>query len=343
MQTTQHPARPPKFRKFVALLGAALCLGTAFQAQAAGMVDPAREGYYNALKGKRVVFVPVFMGLDLTEGWAAIMKKEADANGYKFEVRNANWSTAAGAQTLTSLISEKPDVILVQNPDVQSYGKLMQRAEAAGIHVIQVNMKSNITTDGFAGADWVAMGEMQAKWMGENCSSGSGKVAVVQGPPTAAASAYTLKGVENMLLNYPKIKLVSVQSADWDASKAKNVTQVVLQQNPDLCGIIGFWDNMDVGTAAAIKEAGKTGKVKLVTSGGGAVSACEGVRDGKFDMNVSYDVPGQGRDLNNMIKMFLSSNAKPGTMRAAYYTPLIQLTKERSNPAEFCWRMENLK
>ena len=149
-------------------VAAALCFGTAAHAQATdtGMDDPARAGYYKALQGKRVVFVPLFMGLDLTEGWAAVIAKDAAANGYKFEVRNSNWNTAAGARTITSLISEKPDVILVQNPDVQSYAKLQQDAEKAGIHVIQVNMKSNIVTDGFVGNDMVQLGEKMGKWMG---------------------------------------------------------------------------------------------------------------------------------------------------------------------------------
>ena len=67
-----------------------------------------------------------------------------------------------------------------------------------------------------------------------------------------------------MLAKHPEIKVVSNQAADWDASKAKAITQTVLKQNPDLCGIVGFWDGMDIGTAAAIKEAGLTGKVFLL-------------------------------------------------------------------------------
>ena len=86
---------------------------------------------------------------------------------------------------------------------------------------------------------------------------------------SAAASAYTLKGVENILAKNPDIKVVSSQAADWDAAKAKAITQTVLKQNPDLCGIVGFWDGMDIGTAAAVKEAGLTGKVFIATSGGG--------------------------------------------------------------------------
>lgn len=334
-----------KLLKFTAGLVAAAGFSAGLHAQATdtGMDDPARAGYYKAFQGKRVVFVPLFMGLDLTEGWAAVLTKDAAANGYKFEVRNSNWNTAAGARTITSLISEKPDVILVQNPDVQSYAKLLQQAEQAGIHVIQVNMKTNIVTDGYMGGDWVQSGEMMAKWLGDRCSTGTGKVAILVGPPTAAPSVYTLRGVQTTLAKYPKIKVVAVQNGEWDPSKSKNVTQILLQQNPDLCGIIGAWDVADAGTAAAIKEAGKTGKVLLTTTGGGARSACLGVQEGKFDMNVSSDVPGQGRDLTNLIKLFLSSNAKPGTTRVSLYSPFTVLTKERSNPDKHCWSLEDLK
>lgn len=308
-----------------------------------GMDDPARAGYYNAFKNKRVVFVPLFMGLDMTEGWAAVVAKDAAANGYKFEIRNSNWNTAAGARTITSLISEKPDVIMVQNPDVQSYAKLMQQAEKAGIHVIQVNMKTNIVTDGYMGGDWVQSGEMMAKWMGERCSAGTGKVAILVGPPTAAPSVYTLRGAQTTLAKFPKIKVVAVQNGEWDPSKSKNVTQVLLQQNPDLCGIIGAWDVGDAGTAAAIKEAGKTGKVLLATLGGGERSACLAVQEGKFDVNVSSDVAGQGRDLTNLIKLFLTSGAKPGAVRVSLYSPQVLLTKEHSNPDKHCWSLADIK
>src|SRR5205085_2006560 len=81
------------------------------------------------------------------------------------------------------------------------------------------------------------------------CKGRSNKIAIVQGAPTAAASAYTLKGVENVLSRNPQVKVVSNQAADWDAAKAKALTQTVLKQHPDLCGIVGFWDGMDIYTA----------------------------------------------------------------------------------------------
>jgi ribose transport system substrate-binding protein len=326
-------------------LGAVLCLSATVLAQGTenGIQDPARDGYYKAFKDKRVVFVPLFMGLDLTEGWSAVVAKDAAANGYKFEIRNSNWNTAAGARTITSLISEKPDVIMVQNPDVQSYAKLMQQAEKVGIHVIQVNMKTNIVTDGYVGGDWHESGARMAAWISERCSAGSGKVAILIGPPTAAPSAYTLRGAQEEFKKHPKIKVVAVQNGEWDPSKSKNVTQILLQQNPDLCGIVGAWDISDQGTAVAIKEAGKTGKVLLTTTGGGARASCEALQDGRFDFVLSSNVPGQGRDLTNLIKQFLSSNQKPGTTRVALYSPFVELTKERSNPDKYCWNLADLK
>ena len=89
-----------------------------------------------------MAFVPVAMNFDLAEGWYAGVKKELDPFGVKFEMRDPNWSTNAGAQAVTTLISEKPAAMIIHNPDVQTYAKLLQRAENEGIYVVQINMGS---------------------------------------------------------------------------------------------------------------------------------------------------------------------------------------------------------
>jgi len=71
------------------------------------------------------------------------------------------------------------------------------------------------------------------------------------------------------------MKIVTNQGSDWDPSKAHAIASTTLQQNPDLCGVVGFWDVMDLGAAAAIKESGKP--IALVTSGGGEQMACDNV------------------------------------------------------------------
>jgi ABC-type sugar transport system substrate-binding protein len=319
---------------------AAALFGSALPARAQGLEEPFREPYLKALQGKVVAYLPVAMSFDLAQGWLAGIKRELEPLGVKIVVRDPNWSTNAGAQALTNLISEKPDVIIAHNPDVQTYAKLLQKAESSGIDVVQINMRSSYPTTVFVGADWIEIGRKATTAVVDFCKGKSNKIAIIQGQLSAAASAYTLKGVEDVLAKHSDIKVVSSQAADWDASKAKGITQTVLKQNPDLCGIVGFWDGMDIGTAAAIKEAGLTGKVFLATSGGGEQKgACDQVKNGSFDLDLSSDVPTQASNMAAMIKWLLVSGLKPGSAKASIYTTLIPITKDNAAAEGTCWTL----
>lgn len=323
-----------------AALLAGLIVSQTACAQGKGLDEPFRAGYKSTLAGKTVAFVPVAMGFDLAQGWFEGLKKELEPLGVKVIARDPNWNTNAGAQAVTSLISEKPDVIVVHNPDVQTYAKLLQRAEEAGIQVVQVNMRSNYSSVLYVGVDWVDIGEKATNAVVQACKGKSNKVAIVQGALSAAASAYTLKGVENVLAKNPDIKVVSSQAADWDAAKAKGITQTVLKQHPDLCGIVGFWDGMDSGTAAAIKEAGLTGKVFLATSGGGEQKgACDAVKASAYDLNLSYDVPTQASNMASSIKWLLQNQGKTGTAKGSIYTTIIPITKANASIEGTCWKL----
>ena len=59
--------------------------------------DGINQRAYEAMKGKKVAFVPLSMGFDLTQGWGAAMQVQADAMGYELIIRDPNWSTDAGA------------------------------------------------------------------------------------------------------------------------------------------------------------------------------------------------------------------------------------------------------
>ena len=309
-----------------------------------GLDEPFQGAFKEALAGKTVAYVPVAMNFDLTEGWFAGLKNELEPYGVKVIVRDPNWSTNAGAQAVTTLISEKPAAMIIHNPDVQTYAKLLQRAEAEGIYVIQINMGSNYRSSAFVGANWIEIGERDTEAVVKACQGKSNKIAIIQGALSAAASAYTLKGVENVLAKNPDIKVVSSQAADWDAAKAKAITQTVLKQNPDLCGIVGFWDGMDIGTAAAVKEAGLTGKVFVATSGGGERrGACELVKSGAFDLDMSYDVPTQAEQMAGMVKWLVSSGVKAGSVKGSMYTTLIPITKANAGSDTACWNLSDLK
>jgi ABC-type sugar transport system substrate-binding protein len=330
--------------RLITLVFALMLVGTQAFAQDVGLSNAARRTpYYDGLKGKTVVFVPLAMGFDLTEGWAAIMRRQAADLGYKLEIRDPNWSTDAGTRALTALIAQKPDLVIVHNPDVQSYVRPIKRLQQAGIKVLQVNLESAIQTDSYVGADWVKVGLIEANALVKKCGPGtSGKIAIMQGVPTAASNLYEEYAYHSVFKQHPNIKIVSEQAANYDPAKARNIMETVLQQNPDLCGVVGNWDNQDVGSGAAIQQAGKTGQIYVVTSGGGSKDGCENIRKGLLDMTVSYDVPLQGDILNQQIVELLLSPAKAAAIKNTYYTPLTILTKDNLTPRN-CWSLDELK
>src|ERR1700685_2167498 len=234
----------------------ALALGLVFAggalAEDKGLDNHAkRDPYYEKLKGKKVIFVPLAMGFDLTEGWAGIMLRQAKDLGYSFEIRDPNWSTDAGTRAITEAIGQKPDLLIVHNPDLQSYAKLEQRAVQAGVKV----------------------GLIEAQALVDHCGKGSGKsgkVAILEGQPTAASNLYELYAYTHVFADHPEIQVVADQAATYDPAKARALTETVLQQHPDLCGIVGNWDNQDVGAGAAVQAAGKSGQGFIVTFGGGS-------------------------------------------------------------------------
>jgi ABC-type sugar transport system substrate-binding protein len=299
-----------------------------------------------ALQGKTVAFVPISMGFDLPQAWSAAIQKAADKWGFKLEIRDPNWDPAAGVQALSQLITEKPNLIVVQPPDPQSYAKLIKKALDSGIKVVQINMESVTRGDAYVGSDWydVAGTEMDLleKACGKNAGK-NGKIALITGVPTNPGQMVGTQAINDKLKQYPDLEVVANQAADYDATKAHDVALTILKQHPDLCGIPGTWDGQDVGTAAAIKEAGLTGKVYLVTSGGGRqAAACDNIENGSYSAYVNYDGKGQGRDLVNAVQMLLQDPSAPGSHPFGTYTPLKILTKETLTPGS-CWTVDEIK
>jgi simple sugar transport system substrate-binding protein/ribose transport system substrate-binding protein len=318
---------------------------TPVRADDTGLDQVGREGYLDGIKGKKVIFIPIAMGFDITESWAAIWRKQAAALGYTFDIRDPNWSTDAGTKALTAAIAEKPDLLIIHNPDIQSYARLLKRAQDDGIKVLQVNMPSVTETDSYVGADWVALGEEEANALADHCSTGKGpstKIAFVQGVVTGAANIYLKRGITNVLAKHPEIKIVSDQAANYDPAKARAIMETVLQQNPDLCGAVGVWDSADVGIGAAVQAAGKTGQVFVVTSGAGNKTACDNIEKGLLSMDISYNSPLQGDIAGQQIAELLQTKDKAGERKVFYYGPLTKITKDDINPRN-CWTMDDLK
>ncbi|GHE91373.1 ABC transporter substrate-binding protein [Amycolatopsis deserti] len=298
-----------------------------------------RDHALQSINGKTVAFVPVGLGTPLMEEWNRQMETGFKAAGLNYVLRDPNWDTAKQAEAVQSLINEKPAVLVVHNFDVQILAKLIQQAEQAGIYVIQINMVSNYKSDAFVGADTIDLGRRIASDIVNECGANtptSHEVQIVQGDATSGFTLDVMAGAKEIFDQHPEIKIVSTQAANWDRTKAHDITATVIQQHPNLCASWGFWDQMQYGSAAAIKEAGKLGQVKVFTSDHSSIT-CEGIRDGMFHQSYGYSVPTQGKDIVAIAKYLLQSGQAPGTARIADYTPLVKIDKTNWNQPNMCY------
>jgi ABC-type sugar transport system substrate-binding protein len=305
-----------------------------------GMNGPAQAD--SNIAGKKVIFVPIAMGISLTEGWARRMRQHADIYGYTLEVRDAAFNTGAMAELLAKAISEKPDVLVVHNPTVQLLARQIKQAEAEGIKVLQINLQSNQPSSAFVGANWERIGREIAEDIVKECGAGSGKsgkVAIVPGQLTAADSVIMNEAAFKVFEGHKEIQVVSNQASDWEPEKARQITATVLQQHPDLCAVFGHWDVHTMGAGNAVKDAGKSDSVLVYSTGGGDDVACKAVEDKIQHRIWSYDADGQGRDAGTMIDLLLQGAAASDGSMLVVESPLKIIKSGPEFDPGLCWKM----
>lgn len=166
--------------------------------------------------------------------------------------------------TLEQAASTKPDGIALDPLDYQGNKAVIEEIQKQGIPVVLFDSPapegSNLTSVGnnFAEQATIAADKL-AELIGK-----SGKVAVMQGVPTAPNHAERYKAHLAALKKYPNIKVVDGGIDNDNVETAQSQAAAVLAANPDLKGYLNC-DAGGSGIAAAVEEAGKKGKVTIVS------------------------------------------------------------------------------
>jgi ribose transport system substrate-binding protein len=88
-------------------------------------------------------------------------------------------------------------------------------------------------------------------------------VAILEGIPTAFNAQQRRLGFEDAMRE-AGMRVAAVQSAHWEQDRANAVAAAMLREHPDLKAILASNDNMALGAAAAVRQAGRTGQVHVV-------------------------------------------------------------------------------
>jgi ribose transport system substrate-binding protein len=140
----------------------------------------------------------------------------------------------------------------------------VRKAKDAGIPVFCIDREINSTnaataqmlSDNYSGC--VKLGEYFVEEVGEN-----GKYAELLGLVGDNNTWNRSKGFHSVVDNYPGLKMVAQQSADFDRAKALEVLESILQKNPDINAVFCGNDAMAMGAYQALVAAGKDKQVKV--------------------------------------------------------------------------------
>lgn len=317
---------------------------TAAFAQSDYDFDSLMLNYNHSAKGKTVAFVPIAMTFSITQEYLKGFQAQADRLGYKLVTRDPNWSVDKAVQAIEELIAEKPDVIIAHPLDGTAFNRLVKKANDAGIYWIWANLKGPVAGDAFVGANFFEANAIKVRLAADFCAhAASKKVFLMQDPPTNYAAIAGTAGFKAEMKLHPELELVGIQTDDADSNKAHAIAATVLKQHPDLCAFIGQWDGADIGIPPAVAEAGLTGKVAVLTEGGGnKPEACDEVAQGAYTAYVDYNIDDQTKLINATVMDVLQMQLKPGSHPFAAYVENEVLSPQ--NVKEFkCWSVTPAK
>jgi ribose transport system substrate-binding protein len=250
-----------KSRSF--LLVAALVLATALATLGAGTSRSAQAA------PKKTLTIYLIPGI-ASDAFYITMHKGAEAAAKKLGVKlvfqgsPTAFSPPTQIPYLNGAIARHPDAILIAPTDKTALIAPIRKAIAAGIPVATVDTFirtpiafTNISSDNIAGGVTAAKALAQA--IGKK-----GTVAGLSVNPGISTTDQRKAGFEKQIKTYPGIKYVGTQFDNDDQTKAAQITSGLLQRYSDLSGIFAMNVISGNGATTAVKQAGKSGEVKLV-------------------------------------------------------------------------------
>ncbi len=183
---------------------------------------------------------------------------EAKKLGYETLVLSHDDDPTKQSQEIDTAISRKAAAIILDNAGADSSEAAIQRAKDNKIPTFLIDREINKT--GVAVAQIVSNnaqgaglgGQEFAKLMGNK-----GEYAELTGKATDTNAGVRSQGYHGILDQYPDMKMVAQQSANWDQAEALQKTQTILQAHPAIKGIIAGNDTMALGAWAAVQAAKK--------------------------------------------------------------------------------------
>ncbi|MPV70719.1 MULTISPECIES: sugar ABC transporter substrate-binding protein [Burkholderia] len=185
-------------------------------------------------------------------------------NGIKDETDTANQ-----IRIVEQMIVSKVDAIVLAPADSKALVPVVKKAVDAGIVVVNIDnrldpdvLKSKNLNVPFVGPDNRKGARKIGDYLAKKLKAGD-QVGIVEGVSTTTNAQQRTAGFQDAM-KAGGMKVVSVQSGEWEIDKGNAVAAAMLNEYPNLKALLCGNDNMAIGAVSAVRAAGKQGKVAVV-------------------------------------------------------------------------------
>ncbi|CAN7591190.1 D-ribose ABC transporter substrate-binding protein [Pararhizobium sp. LjRoot235] len=162
------------------------------------------------------------------------------------------------SQLIDTAIGRGAKAIILDNAGSEASIAAVQKAKDAGVPSFLIDREINATgvavsqivSNNYQGAQLGA--EEFVKLMGE-----AGNYVELLGREADLNAGIRSKGYHDIVDEYPDMKMVAQQSANWSQTEGYSKMETILQANPDIKGVISGNDTMAMGAIAALQAAGR--------------------------------------------------------------------------------------
>ena len=215
-------------------------------------------------KKKRIAFITNNTSDFWTIARKGTEKAQAELPNVEIEFRINSEPTAAGQQRIVDdLLAKGVDGIAISPVDPQNQTQLINRAASQAVVFTQDSDAPNSNRACYIGTDNEAAGRQAGQLVKEALPEG-GRIMVFVGSMDVQNAQDRYRGLKQTLEG-TKVEIIEVRTDGGDSVNAKRNAADTLVKYPDIAGMVGLWSYNGPAIFGAVKEAGKIGKVKIVT------------------------------------------------------------------------------
>lgn len=250
--------------------------------------------------------------LDLQDPDLAIMysamEDEAEAQGVTLVPADSKKDVATELNSVEDLITRDVDAVILQPLDGEASQTAANRVIEADIPLFILSTEfadgSDVAYKSYIGVDDTLAGVMQAEYLNELLPEG--------GPIVMAAGAYGASWTDRRLSGFndtinDNFEIVAEFQAKGDRAEGKRNMEDTLQRfgAGQIIAVVANNDEMAIGAASAIKEAGRLAEFKAIVGVDGTPPAVEAIIAGDMSATVRQDSAGQGAKAVEVVTNFL--------------------------------------